>query len=544
MSFQSYGYGEARQSVARVVPDLRLNRVEYRRGSLTEWYVNGPLGLEQGFTLSEPPGEAQGKPLAIALALSGDLKALAEPKRRGLILSKNAVKPELQYAGLAAYDATGKELPSSLELRGSELLLKVQDAGARYPVTVDPWVQLAELTASDGASGDFMGISVGISGQTVVVGAPGATVGANAGQGAAYIFVKPPSGWANMTETAKLTASDGQAGDGFGGAVGIAGNTIVVGACPQSGVCNGPGKVYVFQRPKGGWKTTSKFKAELTASDGVATDGFGNEMSISGDGSTVVVGAASATVKGQTDVGAVYIFVKPNGGWKTAAETAKLTESKPKAYDDFCCVSVSADGSTVFVGALQFDFPDNTPTGPGKAYIFIRPAGGWKSTSKAQAKLTASDGVSGDWFGFCQAGSTCLSGDGTTVLATAPAANSFAGKGYVYVEPPGGWATTSKFDAELTPSDGQTILLGWSAAITDGTAVLGAVAGSNGGAAYVVTKPKSGWKTTSKFEAELIPGDGFNGDDFAFSVGISGNTIVVGAPTGGSGAGTAYVFGK
>lgn len=109
-----------------------------------------------------------------------------------------------------------------------------------------------------------MGISVAISGDTIVAGAQNATVGSNAGQGAAYIFVKPSSGWTDMTETAKLTASDGKAGDGFGGSVGISSNTIVVGACPQSGMCNGHGKVYVFLKPKSGWKTTSKFKAELT----------------------------------------------------------------------------------------------------------------------------------------------------------------------------------------------------------------------------------------------------------------------------------------
>jgi len=123
--------------------------------------------------------------------------------------------------------------------------------------------------------------------------------------------------------------------------------------------------------------------------DGVATDGFSNELSISGDDNTVVVGSAFATVSGQTDAGSVYIFVKPSGGWTTATETAKLTEPHPTAYDDFCCVSVSSDGTTVFVGTLQYDFTNNTPTGPGEAYIFLRPASGWATTkndSKKQAE--------------------------------------------------------------------------------------------------------------------------------------------------------------
>ena len=90
--------------------------------------------------------------------------------------------------------------------------------------------QTAKLTASDGAAYDDFGGSVSISGNTVVVGAWDANVGANSEQGAAYVFTQPAAGWANMTQTAKLTASDGAAGDFFGDAVSISGDTIVVGA--------------------------------------------------------------------------------------------------------------------------------------------------------------------------------------------------------------------------------------------------------------------------------------------------------------------------
>jgi trimeric autotransporter adhesin len=549
MSPLSYGYGHVSQTITPVAPRASLNRIEYQHGPLTEWYVNGPLGLEQGFTLNQPPGLADGQPLTIALQLSGDLHSSLNRQATTLTLSaKASLKPDLRYAGLTAYDATGQELPSWLELKGAQLRLRVNDAGAHYPVVVDPVVQLAELTASDGVDADFFGISVAISGNTVVVGAVNATIGGNASQGAAYIFVKPARGWANMTQTAKLTASNGQANDGFGGSVGIAGSTIVVGACSQSGMCNGPGKVYVFLKPPGEWQTTSKFAAELTASDGQPNDGFSNEMSISEDGSTVVVGSASATVGGQTSEGAAYIFVKPSSGWNTTTETAKLTEPDGAAYDLFCCVSISGDGSTIYVGALQYDFVDNLPTGPGKAYIFIRPAGGWKSTSIAQAILTAADGESGDFFGFCQAGSSCLSSDGTTVLAAAPYGNGFQGKAYIFVRPAGGWITTSQYNAELTLSDGLTDYLGWSAAVTSKFVLIGAVAGNDGtGSAYVFIKPKTGWTTTSSFNFSVIPSDGQIGDAFAFSLAVSGETGVVGSinhPAGSSnGPGAAYVFG-
>jgi hypothetical protein len=553
MQVRGFGYANAMQSVSATAPQANRNRVDYRRGSLTEWYVNGPVGLEQGFTVSEPPRSGSRNLLTIACKLSGNLRAEIESNGDGLSLIADDGKRVFRYSGLTAHDASGKKLPAWLELSGGELLLRTDDTGARYPVVVDPWIQLAELTASDGANGDQLGISVGISGNTVVAGAEFATVNGNAGQGAAYVFVKPASGWGNMTQTAKLTASDGKAGDGFGGAVSIAGNTIAIGACPQSGVCNGPGKLYVFLKPKGGWTTTSKFKAELTASDGSANDGFSNELGLSADGKTIVVGAAGATVKGNTAQGAAYVFVKPAAGWKAAAQTAKLTELHGHAGDFAGEVSVSGDGSTVFVGAPGAAVGANTAQGV--AYLFLRPASGWKTTSKYAAKLSAKDGAAYDDFGFCQAGSSCISIDGTTVLVGAPQYNfstgtgTGPGKAYVFVKPPAGWKTTATFNAELTASNGVTgDALGWSIAITSNTAVVGAVAGNGGtGAAYVYSKPKAGWKTTPNFTAELLASDGAPGDGFGFCASISGNTAVIGAVdhlySGGAGPGAAYVFG-
>ena len=89
-----------------------------------------------------------------------------------------------------------------------------------------------------------------IRGSRIVAGAPGATIGFNSGQGAAYVFVKPAGGWKDMTQTAKVTSSDGQAYDGFGYSVAIDGSTVVCGApfAPYdfSKSRQGPGLAYVF----------------------------------------------------------------------------------------------------------------------------------------------------------------------------------------------------------------------------------------------------------------------------------------------------------
>jgi hypothetical protein len=93
----------------------------------------------------------------------------------------------------------------------------------------------------------LFGFSVAISGDTVVVGALFDDIGANTDQGSAYVFVKPVGGWAgNLTESAKLTASDGAGGDSFGFSVAISGDTVVVGALDRIGVNADQGSAYVF----------------------------------------------------------------------------------------------------------------------------------------------------------------------------------------------------------------------------------------------------------------------------------------------------------
>ena len=136
------------------------------------------------------------------------------------------------------------------------------------------YAQLAKLTASDAASGDSFGRSVGIDGDTIVVG--------TYSKEAAYVFCTTDGG-ATYVEVAKLTAADAASGDGFGKYVAIDGDTIVVGA-PGAGT---GGAVYIFSTTDG-WTTHTEIK--LTASDTAAGDDFGRGgLAIVGD--TVFVGA-------------------------------------------------------------------------------------------------------------------------------------------------------------------------------------------------------------------------------------------------------------
>jgi hypothetical protein len=345
-----------------VEPRARANRVEYPRGPLTEWYVNGPLGLQQGFTLAAPPAaRPEGGLVTLALELTGSLEPKLDGKAGGFSLGDSP----LRYQGLFAVDARGRELPARFQLHGSTVLLQVDDADARYPVTIDPFVQQAKLNASDGTAGDQLGFSVAVSDGIVVVGAPFDAVSEN-NQGAVYVFQRPASGWANTTERARLTASDGTAGDHLGSSVAVSGNTIVAGAPSDSVNGNGnQGSVYVFQKPGSGWASGTE-RAKLTASDGGPGDQLG--YSVAASGNLVVAGANQEAVS-ENFQGAVYVFQKPGSGWASGTERAKLSASDGTAGDQLG-FSVGVAGNLVVAGA-PFDSVNGNGN-QGSTYVFRR----------------------------------------------------------------------------------------------------------------------------------------------------------------------------
>ncbi|MFN0136974.1 MAG: dockerin type I domain-containing protein [Phycisphaerae bacterium] len=180
------------------------------------------------------------------------------------------------------------------------------DAGSAYIFTRSgaAWTQQAKLIGADVGAGDEFGRSVALSGDTAVIGAYRDiyVVGANA----AYVFVKPPGGWTNMTETAKLTASHAAAADSFGHSVAVSSNTVVVGAhLGNDAGHNNAGAAYVFVKPPGGWINMTE-TATLTASDAAASDLFGFFVALSGD--TAVVGAWGDNHAGGSDAGSAYVF--------------------------------------------------------------------------------------------------------------------------------------------------------------------------------------------------------------------------------------------
>jgi hypothetical protein len=250
----------------------------------------------------------------------------------------------------------------------------------------DTMTQTAKLTASDGAEYDNLGQSVSIHGDTVVAGSANDDVGMNADQGSVSVFEKPGSGWADMTETAMLTASDGAAGDWFGNSAAISGDTVVVGAPYHDGGMSNRGAAYVFEKPLSGWDNMTE-SAKLAASDGVANHNLGGAAAISGD--TAIVSAMGLI----GSPGAAYVFEKPSAGWDNMTESAKLAASDAEANDYFG-IAVAISGATAVVGATGKNMSQ------GAAYVFAT-----TSSTTTTAPCVDSDG---DGYGQnCAPGPDC-----------------------------------------------------------------------------------------------------------------------------------------
>jgi hypothetical protein len=562
ISLKAFGRGGALQALAPVSPVASAGRVSYARGSLHEWWANGPLGLEQGFDLARRPAGAGA--LTLSLAVSGSARLT-----QGTVLLPGG----LRYAGVHATDAGGRALPAWLQVHDGRVLVRVDDRGARYPLRVDPYVQQsAKLTAADAAEEDALGYSVAVAGNTAIVGAPHQRYPQSYGPstdkdpGAVYVFELGAGGW---TQTAKLTAPDGPA-DGLGFSVAISenGETIVAGAPGPPSVSNpcdstegntDPGQAYVYSMPAGGWSNMTSATATLTASDACVGDGLGWAVGISGN--TIVAGApwaptvADENTPGHPPVpgeGAVYEYTMPVGGWKTKTQTAELLAGNPSGEDVHNGWSVAVSGETIVTGDPEQGVGSQGDAGA--AYVFVKPkAAEWKNANQT-AELTASDRNPGnDHLGA----SVAISGN--TIVAGAPnhstgsTSDQFeAGAAYVYVKPKASEWTNAQQTAELAATDGPGAF-GYSVAVSGTTVLAGApsretCAHSGQGAAYAFSEPASGWTNMSE-PAEFTSSDGSTVDALGSSVAVSGSTILAGAPRHLAStaepnreAGAAYVF--
>jgi hypothetical protein len=502
----------------------------------------------------------------------------------------------------------------------------------------DGWGQVQKLTVSDAAADDHFGRSVAVSGDTAVVGAP-----FDDDSGSAYVFERNQGGVDNWGQVQKLTASDAAADDNFGWSVVISEDTVVVGAYGDDDGGDASGAAYVFARQGATWAQQQK----PTAGDAAPSDVFGTSVAISDDtlvggapgdegigsaylfyrnqdgadqwgqvrkkhtpalpagadfGASVAIDVDTAVV-GAPDADKVYIFERNDSGADLWGHVRTLTGTIGAAfghavsisgdtavvgapYDDDACsncgaayvyernydpgnpgtpladnwglravltatvgpadgdqfgysVAISGDAGAIVVGARQDAHSGKDQAG--SVYVFKRNEGGADSWGLVR-NLTASDSAAYDWFGHAVA----ISGD--TFVVGAPYDDGGTGSVYFFErnhEYGDGWGQVQK----VTADDGATAdWFGWSVGFSGDTVVVGAPydddGGNASGSAYLLKRNENGADSWGQVE-KLIAGDAAAEDEFGWSVGVSGNTVVVGArydDDGGDGSGSTYVF--
>jgi len=325
----------------------------------------------------------------------------------------------------ASDGVTDAEFGWSVDLSGNTAIVGAwQDddngfrSGSVYSFDVATGSQLWKIVPSDGTVNGQFGVSVGMSGDKVIVGARFAKNNPVA-TGAAYVFDV-----ATGAELAKLNSINAAGNDYFGWAVDISENIAIVSAERDNEHGTSSGAAYLFDVTTG----TELFK--LTANDAAIADSFGISVGI--DGTKAIVGAYQNR-GGSSNFGSAYLFDVATG-----TQLAKLVPSDPGAFDWFGW-RVGISGNIAIVSALR---DDDNGTDSGSAYLFD------VTTGAQLAKLTPSDGAEGARFGI----SVAISGNMAIVGADGDDENGF-GSGAAYLFD----VTTGTQLAKLIAGDGATV---------------------------------------------------------------------------------------
>ncbi len=346
LSLAAVGRGAHVARVASLAPIQASNQVLYRYGSITEFFKNGPDGLEQGFTLLERPHAGSGS-LVLAVSARGSLI----PRQVGseIVFGARSRPPALRYGHLSAFDATGRRLPARMQVHNGTLRLVVDDTHARYPLRIDPLVQQARLAVPSGPKDEHT-VAITPDGQTALVGEPTAD--------RARVFIRNATGgWEQQGPALEPTVHDNGPGKCacFGHSIALSadGSTALIGA-PGDTLGETPtefedeiGSAFVFVRVGGGWHEQARLRRENETDGGE----FGSAVSLSADGSTALIGAPLAR---NNEEGAVFTFNRSGVTWSQRAQILTPTLNYVEEQESFALfgwsVAVSADGRTALVG--------------------------------------------------------------------------------------------------------------------------------------------------------------------------------------------------
>ena len=543
----------------------------------------------QKLTASDAAG---GDRFGTTLAMSGDYAIVGAPRKDGIGRNSGAAyvfrrqgTEWVEQAKLVSPEETRSDyFGISVAIDGDTALVgahrsnePLADCGSVYVFdrTGENWSQTTKLTAPDPDSFAYFGFSVGIDGNTAIV---GATRDDEAGidAGAAYVFVRNQFGWAPQ---AKLIGNNTAAEDNFGYAVDVDGD-FAIATSPKN---RGSGSAYIYKREGTEWQQKrNRVRIRMIPIDPDGAASFGVSVDIKGE--TAVIGASGGNV-GEEVVGAAYVFTQNEppfwnqhtklvagdrgagdqlgfavaigeneviagapkhnaGGLSSGAayifeqredaswvESGKLSDGETASEDQFG-VSVAISGNFAISGAQQDD--DIAPNA-GAAYIFERSGLLWLQ----RTKLTADDSKAGDLFG------NAIAMDDKTVIIGAPGvddAGPEAGAAYVFVQIGEEWIQQARLigdDLEIFDRFGSAV------AVHGDTAIIGAYGkdeiGTDSGAAYVFVRSGASWTQQTKLtHPGAVPGD-----LFGFAVGVYDDNALIGAyrsDVAGPDSGAVYLF--
>ena len=462
-------------------------------------------------------------------------------------------------------------------------------AGFVYRRTGTNWVQEAHVKSSESSvhgANDQFGFSVAVSGNTAVVGAAyenSGSTGINStpddtslNSGAAYVFVRSGLEWSQQAYLKPAAVGSEQRLDLFGYSVAISGDTVVVGANAEDGDATGingtpnegapdAGAAYVFARTGTTWTQQAYLKPASVGSS-QSFDKFGQSVAI--EDNTIVVGA-SVERSGSTGVnsipnedaysaGAAYVFVRDGAMWMQQAYLKPAAIGTSQTDDQFGA-AVAVSGDTVVVGAVGEDSnttgvnstPNELSSGAGAVYVFTRNGTDWSQqaylkpaavgSSQTGDRFGASVAISGETVGV---GAPAEDSGSTGINGTPNESASAAGAAYVFLRSGTTWSQQAYLKPAAVGTSQAGDQFGQSVTIAGDTVVVGAIGEDSGtfgvndipnetagsaGAAYVFTRKGTAWSPLAYLKPDVV-GTTQAGDQFGWSVAISGDTVVVGAP--------------
>jgi hypothetical protein len=458
LALRSYGREGDLNVVLPAHAEASGPRATYRRGPITEWYVNDERGLEQGFTIDAAlpsPGDPD-SPLVLEMSLSGTLSGFLSGDSRSVSFRSNSGQESLRYHELKVYDARASELDARLAVIPDGLRIVIADRDAVYPLTIDPLLTTAQTVEPDAKNSSF-GFSVATAGNVngdawsdVIIGAPKFD-GGQTDEGRVFVYHGTASG---LPTTVAWTAESNQAcscqngtkAAEFGTSVGTAGDVngdgysdVIIGApyWDEDSIEQDAGRVFVWYGGSGGlgdmgngtpmnadWQVGPAFD-KLLAYFGYSVGTAGD---VNGDGYSDVIIGAHQQNNAQVREGMAHVFHGSSTGLPNPAEPAWTGEGNQSGsflrealfgYSVGTAGDVNGDGySDIIVGAVYYD---NGTEDEGRVFVYHGSTNGLPEGEFAWAWAAESDQAGAPLFGSSVGTAGDVNGDGySDVIVGAP----------------------------------------------------------------------------------------------------------------------------